>query len=143
MTDKTQIHPNKIRAYLATDYRLGHTSQDIVLNIGIQSQRLSALFVDFEVNCGAFITAFNPRGAMHSDLENEKAHSELAAKLQSLGLHAIEGSGSEESSDWPSGKSFFALGLNRADSIEIGLHFNQAAIVWVDETAVPEMIVLR
>lgn len=29
MTAVAQIHPDKVRAYLATDYRVGHTSQDI------------------------------------------------------------------------------------------------------------------
>jgi hypothetical protein len=143
MSNKTQINPDKIRAYLATDYRLGHTKQDIVLTIGLHSNRLAALYKDKDVNCGAFITAYNPKGVIQPDFANEKAHLQLAAKLKLLGLHAIEGSGSEENSEWPSEKSFFALGLNRADSIEIGLHFDQDAIVWVDETAVPELVLLR
>ncbi len=29
MTAATQIHPDEVRAYWATDYRIGHTSQDI------------------------------------------------------------------------------------------------------------------
>ena len=42
MADTTQIQPDKVRAYLATDYRLGHTAQDIVLTIGQRSDRLAA-----------------------------------------------------------------------------------------------------
>ncbi len=34
MPETTQIHPDKVRAYLATDYRLGHTDQGIVLTGG-------------------------------------------------------------------------------------------------------------
>ena len=30
VSETTQIHPDKIRAYLATDYRLGHTDDDII-----------------------------------------------------------------------------------------------------------------
>ena len=44
MTETTQIHPDKVRAYLATNYRLGHTSQNIVLTIGKRSEGLAALF---------------------------------------------------------------------------------------------------
>jgi len=33
MSETTQIYPDKIRAYLATDYRLGHTDNDIILTI--------------------------------------------------------------------------------------------------------------
>jgi hypothetical protein len=58
-------------------------------------------------------------------------------------VEAIEGSGSEEGTDWPSEKSYFALGLQREDSIGIGKHFDQDAIVWVGENAVPELILLR
>jgi hypothetical protein len=49
MAETTQIHPDKVRAYLATDYRLGHTTQDIVLTIGQPSERLAAIFVRSEV----------------------------------------------------------------------------------------------
>ncbi len=51
MAETTQIHPDKIRAYLATDYRLGHTAQDIVLTIGQRCDRLARLFAH---NGGAF-----------------------------------------------------------------------------------------
>ena len=54
MSETTQIHPDKVRAFMATDYRLGHTDQDIVLTIGKNSGRLAALFADSGVNCGAF-----------------------------------------------------------------------------------------
>jgi len=44
MSATTQIHPDKVRAVLATSYRIGHTAQDIVLTIGQRSDRLAALF---------------------------------------------------------------------------------------------------
>lgn len=140
---ESQIASEKIRAYRATDYRLGHTDKDIVIAVGLRSCRLAALFATKGINCGAFLTAFNPQGALQTDLENEQAHDELATKLNALHVEVIEGSGSEEGTDWPSEKSYFALGLNREDSIAIGNHFNQDAIVWVDQNAVPELILLR
>ena len=66
MSETTQIPRDKVRALLATDYRLGHTDQDIVLNIGKHSERLAALFSDNGVNCGAFLTAYNPQGTIQS-----------------------------------------------------------------------------
>ena len=143
MSATTQIHPDKVRAYLATDYRLGHTAQDIVLTIGQRSDRLAALFASSDVDCGSFLTAYNPRGAQQSDAANDSAHAELAARLQGLGLQAIEGSGSEEGTDGPSEKSYFALGLDLETSKSIGTHFDQDAIVWVGADAVPQLILLR
>ena len=151
MSATTQIHPDKVRAYLATSYRIGHTAQDIVLTIGQRSDRLAALFASSDVDCGAFLTAYNPRGTQQSDAANELAHAELAAQLhglgqglgQGLGLHAIEGSGSEEGTDWPAEKSYFALGLDLETSKAIGTLFDQDAIVWVGADAVPQLILLR
>ena len=88
----TLIAVDKLRAYAATDYRLGHTDQDIVLNIGKRSDRLAALFADTGFKCGAFLTAYNPQGSIQSDVANARGHAELASKLQELGLEAIEGS---------------------------------------------------
>ena len=66
MSETTLIQPDKIRAYLATDYRLGHGDADIVLKIGVQSPDLAELFAVRGVECGAFITAYNPRGQVLS-----------------------------------------------------------------------------
>jgi hypothetical protein len=143
MTAATQIHPDKVRAYRATDYRIGHTSQDIVLTIGKRSERLAALFSNNCVDCGAFLTAYNPQGTVQTDTANDQAHAELAAKLQALGLQAVEGSGSEDGTEWPSEKSYFALGLALEPAKEIGTNFDQDAIVWVGADAVPQLILLR
>ena len=143
MAETTQIHPDKVRAFMATDYRLGHTPQDIVLTIGQFSDRLAALFISSGVACGAFITAYNPRGTVQADAANDIAHAQLAAKLAELGLQVIEGSGSEEGTDWPAEKSYFALGLALEPAKAIGVHFDQDAIVWVGPDAVPQLILLR
>ena len=143
MAETTQIHPDKIRAYLATDYRLGHAAQDIVLTIGQRSERLAALFAAKGVNCGAFITAYNPRGALQPDAANQLAHARLATQLAQLGHEVIEGSGSEKGSDWLAEESYFALGLALEDAKVMGTHFDQDAIVCVGADAKPQLILLR
>ncbi len=143
MFETTQIHPDKVRAFLATGYRLGHTAQDIVLNIGKRSERLAALFARRGVNCGAFITAYNPRSTVQSPAVNERGHAELVDLLCNQGIAAIEGSGSEEGTDWPAEKSWFALGLQLGPAKDIGRRFDQDAIVWVGAHAVPQLILLR
>ena len=143
MSETTQIHPDKVRAYLATDYWLGHTAHDIVLKIGIRSEGLAALFSERSVCCGAFLTACNPRGAIQPDAANERGHAELAHLLQEHGAAAIEGSGSGKDTDWPAEKSWFALGLQLDPAKDIGRRFDQDAIVWVGPDAVPQLILLR
>ena len=143
MAETTQIHPHKVRAYLATDYRLGHTSQDIVLTIGQRSERLAALFAGSGVNCGAFLTAYNPPGSAQPDAANDQGHAELGGRLRALGLQIIESSGSEVGSDWPAEKSYFALGLALEPAKSIATHFDQDAIVWADSDATAQLILLR
>ena len=141
--ESTQIHPDKIQAYLATDYKIDHALQVIVLSIGYRSDPLSNLFSCYEVNCAAFITAYNPRGAIQSDEANAQAHYELASMLQKLGHKVIEGTGSEKGSKWPAEKSYCAFGLTLEPVKAIGTHFNQDAIVWIGEDAISHLILLR
>jgi hypothetical protein len=143
MTETTQIHSDKIRAFLATDYRLGHTEHDIILNIGVRSERLASLFTSSGVVGGAFLTAYNPRGAIQSDEANKRGHAELAAMLNDQGIRGLEGSGEGKRSKWPAEKSYFALGLQLDAAKQIGRHFDQDAIVWVGADAVPQLILLR
>ena len=143
MAETTQIHPDKVRAYLATDYCLGHTDQDIVLTIGQPSERLAALFADKGVNCGAFLTAYNPRGALQPEAANHLAHAQLATQLAQLGHEVIAGSGSEKGTDWAPEESYFALGLALEPAKAMGTHFDQDAIVWVGADAKPQLILLR
>ena len=143
MAETTQIQPDKVRAYLATDYRLGHAAQDIVLTIGQRSDRLAALFAAKGVNCGAFLTAYNPRGTLQPEAANHLAHAQLATQLEQLGHEVIAGAGSEKGTDWAAEESYFALGLALEPAKAMGTHFNQDAIVWVGADAEPQLILLR
>ena len=143
MAETTQIQPDKVRAYLATDYRLGHAAQDIVLTIGKRSDRLAALFAAKGVNCGAFLTAYNPRGTLQTEAANHLAHAQLATQLEQLGHAVIEGSGSEEGTDWAAEESYFALGMALEPAKAMGTHFDQGAIVWVGPDAEPQLVLLR
>ena len=197
MAETTQIQPDKVRAYLATYYRLSHAEQGAGLYIEQRSERLARLRAHNGVNCGAFWSTLIPsnhrkrichldwgqrkggtilrrspnpdaglqfsrlcqtsqplfsyclqrtqhaRSTIQPDEVNDRAHVQLADKLQELGLQAIEGSGSEEGSEWPADECYFALGLALEPAKAMGTHFDQDAIVWVGADAVPQLILLR
>jgi hypothetical protein len=138
-----QIAADKVRAYRASDYRIGYTDQAIVLQPGLRSAQIAQLFASHGVTCGSFITAYNPQGAQRSTAENEQAHQQLLTHIESLGFKCLEGEGSEAGTDWPAEKSCFALGLGREDATQIGHAFDQDAFLWVGECAVPELVLLR
>jgi len=143
MPEATQIQPEKVQAYLATGYRLGISGHDVMLRIGQHSDRLASLFAGYKVNCGAFLTAFNPHGIRQADVRNERAHDQLAELLDALAVHVIEGTGCSEESDWPAEPGFFALGLTLEQARVIGSRFDQDAFVWVGSDVVPQLILLR
>lgn len=143
MSETTLIQPDKLRAYHATDYRVQDKGRDIVLNVGVRSDRLAALFAAGGADCGAFLTAYNPRGTRQPDSANEEAHDRLRIRLSQLGADPVEGVGSEAGSDWPPERSWFAAGLGLDAAKDIGTEFDQDAIVWVGPDAVPRLILLR
>ena len=142
-TRASEIDPQKIRAYLATHYRVGHTDGCPVLRIGAICTELGPLFAFHDIDCAGFLTAYNPRGTQQSDFKNEALHRLLHAQLSALGLTLIEGSGSEPGTNWPAERSYFALGLSRDVASDFGRAFDQDAIVWVGDDLVPHLVLLR
>jgi hypothetical protein len=143
MPAASAIAKDKIQAYLSTRYRIACDPQAVVLLIGQRSDDLAALFTRHAVDCGAFLTAFNPRGALQSDDANEQAHARLKAALRGRGLALIEGEGIGATGNWPPERSVFALGLGLEEARAIGARFDQDAIVWVGAGAVPQLVLLR
>jgi hypothetical protein len=143
LAQSTKIHPEKVRAYLATEYRIGPASREIILTIGKRSELLAEFFAVTCLECGAFLTAGNPLGKSQSDSVNELAHADLLRLLNDQGVRAIEGWGSAQGSDWPPERSWFAMGLQLGPAKTLGRCFDQDAIVWVGINAVPELILLR
>lgn len=143
MSETSVIDPGKVEAYLATRYCIAAAPQDIVLVIGQRSDDLATLFAQRRVDCGAFITAFNPRGALQSDEANVQAHGLLESILRECDHEIIEGEGVGAAGDWPPERSWFALGLALEQARVIGTRFDQDAIVWVGADAVPQLILLR
>lgn len=143
MSATTQIHTDKVQAYLATSYRIGAVGKGIVLKIGQRSVQLASIFASNTAHCAAFITAFNPRGSIQPDALNQRAHEQLGHQLQALGLQIIEGSGSTVGSDWPAERSYFALDLGIELASDIGKRFDQDAIVWIGSDLVPQLVLLR
>jgi hypothetical protein len=139
MTRPTAISPDKLRAYQATHYRIGAGDDAIVLRIGEHSPPAAALFAAQGVSCGAFITAYNPRGT----LQPEAANAAALARLLGLGITTIEGAGGEPGSDWTPERSVMALGLDLDASRAVGCEFDQDAIVWLGADAIPQLVLLR
>ena len=62
--------------------------------------RIIELFKQNSVFRGAFLTDCNSRSSQQSDAANDLPHPKFAKDLTELGVHVIEGSGSEEGAKW-------------------------------------------
>ena len=74
---KTEIPPEKIRAYEATHYRSGVGPEALELWIGQHSPDLASRYKNTGADCALFITAFNPFGQEQVRYASEDAHARL------------------------------------------------------------------
>ena len=140
---QSEISCEKIRAYLGTDYRVGHGTDAITLRINTRSESLLLLYASSSCHCGTFITACNPYGATLSAEINEAAHKRLGAELSALACKVIEGAGVDPNGEWPEEQSYLGLGVDLVPAKELGKRYRQDAIVWMEADAVPKLILLR
>ncbi len=143
LLDQSEIAAGKIEAYRSTHYRVGSGESAFSLKIGSRSEELLRLYKLTGLDCGLFITAFNPHGEEQSDEANAAAHAQLGQDLRATFQHVKEGAGADPSGTWPEEKSYFALGVDGQHARELGNHFLQDAVVWTGPDAIPRLLLLR
>jgi hypothetical protein len=136
------IDPGTLRAYEETHY---HVFRDvpITLRIGVANTLLADLHRAFQVDCSAFVTAANPLGVITDDALNVHRQAALANQLRSKGFQIIYGIGKHPSGHWPGEPSFLILGFPLDAAKQLGVELKQNAIVWCNDNAVPQLILLR
>lgn len=135
----TAISETLITAYHATNYHV-YTEPSFTLKVDQKSEQLLDLFHQKNCNSAAFITAHNPFSKTVSEVENNQRNEQLLKVIQQY--ETINGKGLSE--DEQHGEdSFLVLGLGPKESIEIGNQFEQNAIVWVGENAIPKLVLIR
>lgn len=140
---QSEVSPELIAAYRATEYRGGCGPEAIVLRIDERSASLMSLFDSSGYRSAAFITAYNPSSRLESEDANRAAHARLRAALMRRTPHIIEGASANPAGAWPDEKSFLALGLELEEAKAVGREFGQNAIVFADADAIPRLILLR
>ncbi len=140
---ETKVLADKQEAYRKTLYGFGQGPDAIALRIDVRSDALARLYQSSGHDCGIFITAYNPFGNAQSHEANDAAHALLGAELNVFAGKSIEGSGAASSGEWPEERSFFGLGVDLERAKELGVRFQQDAIVWAGRDAVPRLVLLR
>lgn len=139
----SEVPVELIEAYYRTQYRLQTDNGVITLRIAQPCQELVALMKSASAEGGAFITAENPFSQSLSAAENKERQDRLREDLASLGVLIINGAGQGEDPDWPAEASYAAIGVTREQACELGVKYEQNAIVWFDNKGTGELILLR
>jgi hypothetical protein len=137
------ILPEKVAAYRATHYRVLDGDASFTMMVGQRSSELQAGYSRAKVGCAVFITAFNPFGMQQSEDANQAANQHLAEYLGSLFPVVLRGEGVDPAGAWPPEPSFLALGVTQAAAESLGRRAHQDAVLWCNEEAVPDLLLLR
>ena len=139
----SKITDELIASYHSAIYRFGTGPSAILLCIDQYSNPLASLITESGRRCAVFISAYNPGSRIQSSESNRVAHDRLHNDLRSHADQIIEGVSSDPSGVWPSEMGFLAVGVDLATAQRLGDQYGQNAILWVDEDAVPRLILLR
>ncbi|NSX16782.1 DUF3293 domain-containing protein [Cupriavidus taiwanensis] len=131
-----------LQAYRETHYRVPG-DMPMTLRIDQPSAALAALHRALGVECSAFITAANPFSQRCDDAANARRQQALAQDVVQMGWRAIDALGAHPSNGWPAEPSFLVPGLSLADARMLGEKYQQNAVVWSGEDAVPRLVLLR
>lgn len=119
-----------IKAYYSTEYRVFAPSGTIVFEGWGCSAELSSLHESFDVNCSAFITAYNPYSDRVKDAVNEKNHARLVLQVSKQWKY-LPGEAVALSGEWPVEPSILVPGISLEDALELGRSYQQHAILFV------------
>ena len=139
----TQISDDKKDAYMSADYVVCAGSRRFSMRVNEYSPDLKALLREKKQIWGAFLTAHNPHGELRDKDTNEAANARLRQHLEALGLVIFEGEGVDPEGEWAPEPSFLVLGIDMMTACKIGEQVQQDAIIWIDDDAVPELLLLR
>lgn len=139
----SEVPDELVEAYKRTQYLVHTQHGTVALRIGQPSKELAEIIRFAGAAGGTFITAENPFSQSLSAAENEARQKSLGEDLASLGAVVIGGSGRGEDPAWPAEASYVAIGISHAQARELGIKYQQNAIVWIDVTGTAELLLLR
>lgn len=142
MFSESTLEPRLIQAYQAALYRVD-ADPSFDLKVGEASPALAQLLQRMKADCAAFFTACNPWGQQLTDAENADRQSALKQELNRLNLQFISGMGLDSKKVWPGEASVLILDLSLEATQALGRKYEQNAVVWSAQDAIPQLILLK
>ncbi len=129
-----------LEAYRATRYEVDGGDDSFVLRIDQPCEALDRLHAEHDVNSSAFITAWNPGSRLCSAGQNRRAQQELVALVDADEMTWLPGRGVDPQGEWPDEAGLLVLGMDRSSALELARRFDQNAVVWTGEDAIPRLL---
>jgi hypothetical protein len=142
MSEETLIPPDTLEAYRETEYHV-FAEPTFTLRVDEASDELARLCAAHGARGSAFVTAHNPFSEEPEGASNEERQAALERELQERGLAYVPGIGQHPSGTPPGEPSFLVLGLTLEEARSLGEAYEQNAILFADETAIPRLVLLR
>ena len=127
-----QIPPQLIKAYRQASYVVFGGEGEVVLKVGKVSPELVTILKKNNVNCAAFLTAYNPHSQQLERTANQLSQAKLLEELQSQHIDYLLGEGRDDSGEWLAESSVLALGIGLQNAEMLAQQFKQNAFVWVN-----------
>ncbi len=131
-----------IQAYRDAHYRVDAVPP-FVIKVGVPSETLRQLYLQYRSDCAAYITACNPFSRSLSDVDNTARQAALLSELTGRSVKFINGVGLDSKGKWPGEASFLVLGLSLEATRVLARKYEQNAVVWCDKDAVAQLVLLR
>ena len=130
-----------LEAYRSTTYVVD--GGRVAMRIDEYSDSLARTCADFGVRTAAFITAWNPFSRPLGIADNRALNASLESDIRSRNLQFLDGEGvAGDGSDWKEA-SFLVLGITRDEAYALGVAYQQNAIVFAGEDAVPRLVLTQ
>lgn len=127
-------------AYLGAIYVACDEEKETIFRIGELSTAIDEILKKKHADSFAFITAYNPRSEIKSEIENEFRQKELEKVLNDIGFKFLFGYGTDENRTWRPEQSVFVFDISKAEAERIGREFGQNAIVYGKKGAEIELV---
>lgn len=138
----TNIKKELLDSYSSANYFV-YANPTFIMNIGKFSKELNKLLQDLNYLNASFITAFNPYSQNFKLEENRSRNKILESRIQAMQFDYIKGDGRCINSNVVGEESFLIFGISREKASLLGKQSEQNAIVYCEETSIPDLILLR
>ncbi|MDZ7668260.1 MAG: DUF3293 domain-containing protein [Gammaproteobacteria bacterium] len=127
-------------AYRQTVYRVHRPDVPVDFCVDEHSPALQELLRSYASDSAAFLTAHNPGSRLMSQMHNCNAQAALEAQARGMGATALPGVALDPQGAWPAEDSLLLVNIDREAACNLGRRFGQNALVWIDQTGLPELV---